>query len=587
MGGRLLRAWLNRPLVDLTSIHHRQDAIESLKSGRLRRQVLASLRSVSDLERLAGKVAQETANPRDLVNLATSLAALPAVFEPLAQLEPFQNGLPDDMAADVASDIQHWLVDEPPTSLTDGGLIRSGVRVDLDELLALSRDSKAAIAKMEAKQRAETGITSLKIRHNRVFGYYLEVTNAHRNKVPTSWIRKQTLTNAERYITPQLKEFEERALGADERRKALEHALFTDLRHRVSAQVRRIQALAKAIAWVDVIASLAEVCVNNRYVRPVVDNSDRLEVVAGRHPVVEAMNSDEPFVPNDIRMDAKRRLIVLTGPNMAGKSTVMRQVALITFMAQIGCFVPAKKARIGLCDRIFVRVGASDDLARGRSTFMVEMSETALILNQATHRSLILLDEIGRGTSTYDGLSIAWAVAESVHNQVKARTIFATHYHELLKLADELPNAVNQHVAVSEWKEQIIFLRALKEGGASQSYGIQCARLAGVPSTVLDRARAILRGLETGDETPQMTEQELKKEIVKPSDADPNSEYKVVKNKRLKQVGLFADQLVPVKPDRLRDAVATMHPDDLTPRQALEVLYGLKEILEGEFLEPA
>ncbi len=456
---------------------------------------------------------------------------------------------------DVAEDIDTWLLPEPPASLTEGGLIARGVWPDLDEVADLAREGKGAIARIEAREREATGINSLKIKYNKVFGYFLEVTNANLDRVPDRWYRKQTLANCERFITSELKEFEEKVLGADERRRELEYELFCGLRSRAAEHIPRLQRLADAVAWVDAIAALAEVAVDRRYVCPTVDNSPDLEIVGGRHPVVEAMDLDERFVPNDLSLDAGRRLVVLTGPNMAGKSTVMRQVALIALMAQVGSFVPADSARIGLCDRIFVRVGASDDLSSGRSTFMVEMSETALILNQASSRSLLLLDEIGRGTSTYDGLAIAWAVAEAVHDRLRSRAIFATHYHELVSLADEKARVVNLHVAVSESEGRIVFLRCLREG-ASRSYGLQCARLAGMPEAVVGRARELLTELEA-----------------RPRHGPPT-----------RQVGLF-DPRPPVPaavlaPDPLRVALRALDPNDLTPRQALDALFRIRSLVE-------
>ena len=556
MGGRLLREWLSRPLVDLGAIRVRQDAVQALLDAPRREAVREQLRLVADVERLAAKVAQLTANARDLVALAGSLAAMPSVVEALAGAEAFGGWMPADLLPEVGQEIARWLTDEPPSSLTEGGLVRPGVHADLDELMRIARDGKGAIAAMESDLRAQTGIQKgLRVRHNRVFGYFIEVTLANLHAVPEAWHRKQTLANCERYITPELKEFEEKVLGADERRKELEYALFRALRDRVAEAVDRLQTLAAAIARLDVVAAFADVAVDLRYVRPEVHAGPELEITGGRHPVVESMPLDDRFVPNDIRMDPQRRLVILTGPNMAGKSTVMRQVALIALMAQCGAFVPAESARIGFCDRIFVRVGASDDLARGQSTFMVEMSETAAILNQATDRSLILLDEIGRGTSTYDGLSIAWAVAEAVHDRVQARAIFATHYHELVALAEDRPAVANLHVAVSEWGERIIFLRTLREGGASKSYGIQCARLAGMPEAVVDRARELLAELER-----------------RPRQGPPN-----------KQLSLFVAAPTPEAnpaPDPIREAVAALDPDQLTPRQALDALYRLHTLLE-------
>jgi len=558
MGGRLLRDWLSAPLVDVDAINARLDAVETLLDPTLRRGVRERLRLVADLERLGGKVSQATANARDLVALQGSIQALPSLnvlIEPHPALEP---GRSPDLCEELAADIARWIVQEPPTALTEGGILRRGVHEELDQVVALAREGKGAIARMEARERERTGISSLKIKHNRVFGYFLEVTHANRERVPDDWMRKQTLANAERFITAELKDFEEKVLGADERRKSLEYALFVELRNRVAAQVARLQAIARRIAWLDVVASLSDVAATNRFCRPVIDNSQRLELVAARHPVVEAMPMDEAFVPNDMMMDEDRRLIILTGPNMAGKSTVMRQVALAVLMAQVGSFVAAAQAHIGLCDRIFVRVGASDDLAHGRSTFMVEMSETAFILNQATARSLVLLDEIGRGTSTYDGLSIAWAVAEAMHDRVRARTIFATHYHELVSLAEERPHVHNCHIAVSEWGERIIFLRRLEDGGASQSYGIQCARLAGMPRPVVDRARELLTELER-----------------RPRHGPPTRQLDLFGAAAGKPGTAPAPVLTPSPVDA---TLASIDPDTLTPRAALELLYQLKSL---------
>jgi len=521
----------------------------------IRRSVRASLKCVADLERLGTKATQGTANARDLRALGQSLAAVPAVVHNLSKLGPFQDELPTDLLSDVCGDIDAWLVDEPPVSITDGGMIRRGQDATLDEYISLSTEGKSAIAAIEARERKATGITSLKVRHNKVFGYFLEVTNANVSRVPADWLRKQTLSNAERYITPELKEFEEKVLGADDARKALEHSLFRALRDRVAAEVDRLQNLARWIAAVDTFSALAELAVDRRYVRPSLDRSSTISLKRCRHPVVEAMSLDEAFVPNDIYLDEHHRLMILTGPNMAGKSTVMRTVAQCVLLAQIGAFVPAESAHIGVCDRLFVRVGASDDLASGRSTFMVEMSETALILNQATDRSLVLLDEIGRGTSTLDGLSIALAVAENLHDRIQARTIFATHYHELIGFADERAGAMNMHVGVREWGDRIIFLRSLKDGGASRSYGVQCARLAGMPTDVVDRAKALLKYLE--------------KERAR--NTGP-------------QVSLFGSSPETVDPtppsSALSEALSEIEPDAMSPRDALAAIYRLKALAQ-------
>ena len=557
MGGRCLRDWLAHPLIDPAHIHYRQDAVEALTQSRGRETLRHNLRGVKDLERLGTKAAQGLANARDLRALGASLAAIPSVVANVQDLQPFASNLPTDLLQDVRDDIDHWIVDEPPASLTDGGVIRRGANPELDELIVLSTEGKTAIAGIEASEREATGISSLKIKHNKVFGYFLEVTQANLDRVPDSWIRKQTLANAERYITPELKEFEEKVLGAEDKRRSLEYTLFCSLRDRIGGEFGRIQALARWVAQVDTLVSLASLAVDRRYTRPVVDSGTRIEFRACRHPVVESASLDEPFVPNDISLDESRRLIVLTGPNMAGKSTVMRTVALCTLMAQIGSFVPAETAHIGVCDRLFVRVGASDDLAKGRSTFMVEMAETALILNQATDRSLVLLDEIGRGTSTLDGLSIAWAVAEAMHDRVKARTIFATHYHELISFADERAAAVNMHVGVREWGERVVFLRTLKAGGASKSYGIQCARLAGMPAAVVERARGLLRQLEDQRAKSQGPQLSL---FGGPPQVDEEKEA-------------F---------DPIREALVKINPDDMSPKAALEALYRLKGLLVDE-----
>lgn len=558
MGARLLRDWLSRPLVELEAIHERQEAVAALLDPPLRSGIRDALRRVADIERLTGKAVQSTANARDLVALAASIEALPGVVVPLAGLPAMAGHLPADLCADVARTVTAWLEDEPPASLTDGGLIRPGVHPELDQLRDTGVEGRGAIAAIEERERRRTGISSLKVKHNRISGFFLEVTQANQDKVPKDWHLKQQLSGAFRFITPELKEYEERVLGADDKRKALEYELFCELRGRVAAECDRLFTLARAVAWIDVIAALAEVAVSQRFVRPLVDDSGVIEITDGRHPVVEASLTGERFVPSSLRLDPERRLIILTGPNMAGKSTVMRQVALITLLAQMGSFVPAAAARVGLCDRVFVRVGASDDLASGRSTFMVEMSETAWILNQATHRSLILLDEIGRGTSTYDGLAIAWSVAEAVADKLRARAVFATHYHELIGLADERRSVVNRHVAVSEWGDKIVFLRALKEGGASRSYGIQCARLAGMPVGVVDRARELLVELER-----------------RPKHGPPT-----------RQLSLFAPAPPPPPPpdpvaDALRAAVVALRPDELSPREALQALYTLKALAEG------
>ncbi len=496
MGGRLLRKWLAAPLIDIQRIQRRQNAVEAMLDPSLRISIQTSLQAVYDLERLAGKLAQLKISPKSLKSMAESISCLPTIFDALKPLPAFNGFIPDLIPTELANKILEALKEDPPTGINEGNIFRTGYNKKLDELRTLTTEVKIAIAEMEEQQKEETGITSLKIKHNRVFGYFLEVTAANKDKVPESWIRKQTLANSERFITPELKEFEERILTAGEKSKALEQELYIQLRDAAAQSVSLIQKLAQRIAYVDVFCSLATVAIENRYCKPTVDLSLNLNISQSRHPIIERNTLHERFVPNDIMLNESRRQILLTGPNMSGKSTIMRQVALIVLMAQIGSFVPADRANIGICDTIFVRVGASDDLAEGRSTFMVEMSETAYILNHATEQSLLLLDEIGRGTSTYDGMSIAWAVAEAIYTKVKARCIFATHYHELTKLKETCSGFINMHVAIQEDRGEIRFLRILQEGEIGKSYGIQCARLAGLPRSVIRRASQLLRELE-------------------------------------------------------------------------------------------
>ncbi len=503
MGGRMLRQWLNYPLVDVAAIDRRLSAVGELV-GRpaLREDVRGTLDGVYDLERLCGRIASGTANARDLRGLLKTLGAVDPLRTALeecetARLQEIAQRL--DPFTDLRELIERAIVDEPPTSVTDGGLFRRGYDDELDEILELAENGKDWLLGYERDERRRTDISSLKVRHNKVFGYYIEVTRANLEAVPDDYVRKQTLANAERYFTPELKEMEDKILGASDRRVVLEHRMFEELRQLVGAQITGLLATARLLAELDVVAAFAELAVRHEYTCPVVDDSDVLQIEEGRHPVVERTITDERFVPNDVMLDGtEHRLQIITGPNMAGKSTVIRQVALICLMAQMGCFVPARSARIGVLDKIFSRVGASDNLARGQSTFMVEMTETAHILSNATSRSLVILDEIGRGTSTFDGLSIAWAVAEFLHDEVRAKTMFATHYHELTELDRTLEGVENLSIAVKEWNDDIIFLRKLVHGEANRSYGVQVARLAGLPETVLARAREVLGNLEAG-----------------------------------------------------------------------------------------
>ena len=502
MGARALRDWILRPLTNLERIQDRLDAVEELgfrtiERGRLRE----ALGSVQDLDRIIGRVTLGTAGPRDLAALAQSLRAIPAAAACLAEcVAPLVRGELKDMdpPLDVAEAIERVIVDEPPVSLREGGAIRAGIDAELDDLREVSHGGRTTIAAIEERERARTGIASLKVRFNRVFGYYIEVSKSNLGLIPPDYIRKQTIAGGERFVTPELKEYEDRILRADERILDKEAEIFEGLRARVAAEARRVQRTARAAAVIDVLASLAEVSCRYNYVKPRITADDELAYVDGRHPVVERLLGD-PFVANDLRMgDEAARLQILTGPNMGGKSTFLRQTALIVVMAQMGCFVPAREAKIGIVDRIFTRVGATDHILRGQSTFMVEMQETAHILRHATRRSLVLLDEIGRGTATFDGLSIAWAVAEHLARDpvASAKTIFATHYHELTDLAADLPGVGNIHVSAREWQDGVVFLRKIEPGGSDRSFGIQVARLAGLPAAVVVRAQEILRNLE-------------------------------------------------------------------------------------------
>ncbi|MEM8559583.1 MAG: DNA mismatch repair protein MutS [Bacteroidota bacterium] len=521
MGGRLLRAWLVRPLQSVEKIEQRLDAVGALfQSERLRRNLREELKQVGDLERLAAKVCTGRATPRDLVTLKLTLRQIPPVKQLLADVA--SDTLAKVTAAltlcqDTVDRIHAALSDEPPAKMDAGGTIRAGFSEELDELRTVSKGGKTYLAELQAKAAAETGITSLKIGYNKVFGYYLEVTNTHKDKVPAAWTRKQTLVNAERYITEDLKVYEEKILTAEERALALEQQLFTELRMAVAEAVEPIQRNARYLAMLDVFAGLAEAAQKYDYVRPSVDESRVLDLEAARHPVVErTLPAGEAFIPNSVLLDPDSEVAtdptrggqvhVITGPNMAGKSVVLRQVGLAVLLAQVGSFVPAKRARIGVVDKIFTRVGASDNLAAGESTFLVEMNETANILNNATPRSLVLLDEVGRGTSTFDGLSIAWAIVEHLHDHapVAARTLFATHYHELNALADRLAGVLPFRIQVQEHDSRVIFLRTLIPGGADHSYGIEVARMAGLPDAVIARAKQVLGHLEAHDVAAEM-----------------------------------------------------------------------------------
>ena len=504
LGARTLVRWLTHPLCRIQEIQARLDAVQELtERGVWREELTGILRGVADLERLCGRLATGLGNARDLLALSQSLDALPELCRCLAGCQSsLWKSLCGSLTsfAELGDTLRRALLDEPVVATREGGMIRPGFHADLDAIVELSTQGKDYLLQLEQRERARTGISSLKVRFNRVFGYYLEVTRSHLERVPADYVRKQTTVGAERYVTPELKEYEERVLTAEERRGALEYQIFEALRAQVLQVGGRLRVAAQALAQMDVLRSLAVCAAEYGYVRPTLDLEPVLQVVEGRHPVVERMSRDDLFVPNDLNLDANdAQLIIITGPNMAGKSTVMRQAALIALMAQMGSFVPAKSARVGICDRIFTRVGAADNVAQGQSTFMVEMMETSNILHNATRQSLIILDEIGRGTSTFDGLSIAWAVAEHLHDRVGARALFATHYHELMELAHERRRVRNASVAVKETEGRVVFLRKLIPEGASRSYGIEVARLAGLPPEVLTRAREILLNLESGE----------------------------------------------------------------------------------------
>ena len=585
MGARKLARWLVAPLGQVAAIEARLDAVEELYGHAVWRDALAkALAQVADVERLCARLSLASGGPRDLRALGRSLAALPElakVLEPAkaALLQGLRSPLLSPPVLELAATLERALVDEPPAVVADGGFIREGFDAALDEVAGLAASGKDYLAKLEGRERGRTGIASLKVRFNRVFGYYLEVTKPNLHLVPKDWVRKQTTAGAERFTTDELKDYEEKVLTADEQRIAREQALFEQLRSQVVAKAGPLRAASEAIATLDVLACFARVSAELGYARPQVDESDVLEIVGGRHPVVERALQGERFVPNDVRLDRQTcQLMVITGPNMAGKSTVMRQVALTVVLAQAGCFVPAARARIGLCDRVFTRVGASDNLARGQSTFMVEMTETATILHHATRRSLVVLDEIGRGTSTFDGLSIAWAVAEQLHDRIGARTLFATHYHELTDLARERPKVKNACIAVREQGGRVTFLRTLIAGAASKSYGIEVARLAGLPAEVLARARELLANLEAGE-----FDEAGRPRLARHAQGDPRPAGRPSTD----QLGLFAPPapLPQVKePDpryaQVAEAVKAFRVEASTPLDALNAIARWKQGLD-------
>ncbi|MCB1214102.1 MAG: DNA mismatch repair protein MutS [Deltaproteobacteria bacterium] len=556
MGARNLARWIHYPSANLKKIEERLDAVAELVEDLEKLLHLQeSLKPIRDLERMLGKLALRNANARDLKELGLSLKqAHLLVLEMSRRLKAplFQKYLKAyPQFADLAENLVISLLEDLPLSIREGGMIASGLSPELDELREIRDHGQQVIAKMESEERQRTKINNLKIRYNKVFGYFIEVSRSHQSKVPPDYERKQTLANAERYITPALKDYESKVLSAQERIKSLEYELLVELREKAAAHLGELRQAARILASLDVLGALAKVARENHYVRPSLTEEKVLNLIDSRHPVLEKLHQEEKFIPNDLEMDEEKRLFLITGPNMAGKSTLMRQAALAILMAQMGSFVPAGKAVIGLTDQIFTRIGASDDLSQGQSTFMVEMLETAHILKNATDRSFIVLDEIGRGTSTYDGMSLAWAITESVASQIKARALCATHYHELTALADQLEGVLNYQVSVKEWNGKILFLRKLVPGGASRSYGIEVARLAGLPESLLERAKHVLKELEKSEDHA----------------------FKKLEQEPKPQLGLFEVQ----GPSELEKALSALEPDQLSPKQALELLYLWKQ----------
>ncbi len=583
MGARALRSHMEQPLISRKEILKRQDAVQELLENMITREEIREyMQPIYDLERLIGRISYKTANPRDFISFQSSISMLPHIKCLLqgANAELLKEIDKDmDPLTDLAELIAASILDDPPISTRDGGIIKEGYHKEIDKLRQAKTEGKNWLAELEAAERERTGIKGLKIKYNRIFGYYLEVTNSYKDMVPEDYIRKQTLSNAERFSTPKLKELEEMILGAEERLISLEYDVFCEIREKIAAEVVRIQTSAKAIARLDVYASLAYVAERNQYVRPNINEKGVIDIKNGRHPVVEQMIANHMFVANDVYLDNhNNRISIITGPNMAGKSTYMRQAALIVLMAQIGSFVPADSANIGICDRIFTRVGASDDLASGQSTFMVEMTEVANILRNATHNSLLVLDEIGRGTSTFDGLSIAWAVVEHISNTklLGAKTLFATHYHELTELEGTLDGVNNYCIAVKEQGDDIVFLRKIVKGGADKSYGIQVAKLAGVPETVIERAKQLVEELSDADITAKA------KEIAAIGASSNHTKKKTVvtlDEVELTQISLFDT----VKDDDILKELKEIDIGNLTPIEALNTLYQLQNKLKNRW----
>ena len=581
MGARTLRKYVEQPLIDKKEIEKRLDAVQELKDQAISREELREyLSPVYDLERLIMKITYGSANPRDLTAFRTSLEMLPPIRYILQDMQcELLKSITEDLdpLEDLCTLITNAIREDPPIAMKEGNIIRDGYNEEVDKLRRAKSDGKDWLAKLENEEREKTGIKNLRIKYNKVFGYYLEVTNSYKDLVPEYYTRKQTLANAERYITPELKELEDMILGAEDKLYALEYELYTEVRETVAAEVERIQQTAKAVAALDVFASLALVAERNNYVRPKINEKGVIDIKEGRHPVVERMIPNDMFIANDTYLDDKKhRISIITGPNMAGKSTYMRQTALIALMAQVGSFVPAKSADIGISDRIFTRVGASDDLASGQSTFMVEMTEVANILRNATSKSLLILDEIGRGTSTFDGLSIAWAVVEYISDSrlLGAKTLFATHYHELTELEGKIENVNNYCIAVKEKGDDIVFLRKIVKGGADKSYGIQVAKLAGVPDLVINRAKEIVEELSEEDITTRVSEIATKDKVSK-----KKPKVKKYDEVDIAQMSLFDT----VKDDDVLEELKNLDVGNMTPIDALNTIYRLQNKLKNRW----
>ncbi|MEA2096319.1 MAG: DNA mismatch repair protein MutS [Candidatus Cloacimonadota bacterium] len=572
MGARKLRDWLLNPLLDKEEIELRLNAVQELKDNfSLTRDIRDLFKTIGDLSRILGKIGSKRVNPRDAIALKNYLETASILSNMLSEFEnEFLKSLQQDIAdySNIIELINNTIMEEPPILITEGNIINNDFNSDLDELREVSKNGKGWIARLEEEERKKTGISSLKVNYNRVFGYYIEVTARHKDKIPEHYIRKQTLVNSERYISPQLKEFEAKVLGAEERIKNLEYELFTDIREKLYKEIKPIQQYVEVVAIIDVLANLAQLAYKNNYAKPEFNDEGYIDIKQSRHPVIEKILKDEEFIPNDIHMNNKdNQISLITGPNMAGKSTYLRQVGLLAIMAQMGSFIPVASADMPIFDKVFTRVGASDNLAMGQSTFLVEMIEAANILNSATPNSLILLDEIGRGTSTFDGLSLAWSIVEYIHNnpKISAKTLFATHYHELTELENILPKVKNFNIVVKEWNDKIIFLRKIERGSADQSYGIQVARLAGVPEKVIKRAKQILHNLEEHEISPQGLSSTAKKQL---------------SNYHMNQLDIF-DAIIEKSEEKndILETIKNLDVNKLTPLEAINKLSELKDKL--------